>query len=134
DTRVVEAGGDAVRLDHLAVVVLEDVAARAVEHAHRARVERGGVPAALAALAGGPAPEGPDLRVGREPAEEPHRVRAAADARHGRFGELAGAREDLRLGLAADHGLKVTHHGRIRVGTGDRADAVIRGADVGDPV
>ena len=43
DARVVQPGRDRVRLGHLAVVVLEQVRARAVEHARGAACERRGV-------------------------------------------------------------------------------------------
>ena len=47
DTRVVQTGRDRVRLDGLAVVVLEHVGAGTVEHAGATGHDRGGVPAGL---------------------------------------------------------------------------------------
>ena len=52
DARVVETGGDRVRLDDLAIVVLEQVRARAVQDAGRATGQGGGVMAGRDALPG----------------------------------------------------------------------------------
>ena len=54
DARVVEAGRDRVRLDGLAVLVLEHERARAVQHAALAGVDRRRVPAGLEAVAARP--------------------------------------------------------------------------------
>ena len=51
DARVVEAGGDRMGLDDLAVVVAQHVGAVAVQHARATRGQRGGVAAAGDALA-----------------------------------------------------------------------------------
>src|SRR5690606_20011561 len=50
--RVVQTGGDRVRLDRLAVLVLQQVALRAVQHAGGALADRGGVPVGVDAVAG----------------------------------------------------------------------------------
>ena len=110
------------RLRDLAVVVDEHVALAAVQHADAARAERRGVAAGRDALARRLDAEQPHARVADERREQPHRVRAAADARDERVGQPAGLREDLRARLAADHALEVAHEPRIRMRAGDRAD------------
>ena len=79
DAGVVEAGGDGMRLLHLAVRVLQDHGVGALQHAGRAGRERRGVlPQPVAGAAGLHADE---LDVVREQRmKEPDRIRAAADA------------------------------------------------------
>ena len=89
DAGVVEAGGDRVRLVDLAVRVLEQVGAVAVQHAGAAAGQRGGVLAAVEAAAGGFDAEHPDVGVVEEGEEQAHRVRAAADRGDQRVGEAA---------------------------------------------
>jgi hypothetical protein len=50
------------------------------------------------------------------------------------IGQATVIGEHLRARFAADDGVEVAHHARIRIGTGDGADDVERIADVGHPV
>ena len=82
DARVVEPGRDRVGLRHLAVLVLQQVRARAVQHAGGATGQRRGMPA------GQPLPRGLDadearVRLADEAGQQADGVRAAADAGHG---------------------------------------------------
>ena len=135
DARIVEPGGDRVRLGDLAVVVAEHVRARAVQHADAARASasrRGGrvsmpspaasTPKSLTVLSGTKA-------WNRPMAFEPPPTQATQ-----RVGQPPLGLLDLRARLAADHRLQLAHERRVRVRAGDRADDVVGGADVGDPV
>ena len=135
DARVVEARGDRVRLDGLAVVVLQQVAHRAVQHAgRRRRANRRRVPAGLDALAAGldadEAHAASSMKRWKMPiALEPPPTQAMTAS-----GQPAGELEHLRAGLLADDLVEVADHLGERVRAGDGADQVVRRVDVGDPV
>ena len=112
DARVVEPGADRVRLEHLAVLVLQEQRAHAVHDAGHAAAHRRAVVTRLE-----PEPAGFDAdepRVGVDEAGEgPDRVRAAADARDDDVG--VGAAEEraaLLARLVADDPLELAHHPR----------------------
>ena len=134
DAGVVEAGADRVRVEGLAVVVLHQVAAGAVQHAGRARRQRRRVPAGLDAVAAGLAADQRDGLVRDERVEDAHRVAAAADAGDHRVGQPADEVEHLLPRLDADDALEVADHHRERVRPDHGADDVVRRLDVGDPV
>src|SRR5690606_41463106 len=56
-----------------------------------------------------------------------------ADAGDHGVGEPPLLLQNLRPGLAADHGLEVPHHGGVRVHAHHGADEVVRGLHVGHP-
>ena len=122
------------RRRHLAVVVLQQIAQAAVQHAGRAGAQRGAVVAALEPVARGLDPDQLHLGVVEEGGEDADRVGAAADAGDDGARQPAEALEHLLPRLAADHRLEVAHHPGIGIGADDRADDVVRGGDVGDPV
>ncbi len=138
---VVEAGTDAVRLHDLAVLVLQQVGAVAVQNAGCAGRERCGVFTAGQALTRRlHADEARALErdVG---VEQPHGVAAAAHAGNHRVGLRTGwpaqFRDHLRhllQALVADDALEVAHHRRIRVRPGHGADDVEGVFDVRHPV
>ncbi len=66
--------------------------------------------------------------------EQPHGVRAAADAGKQRVGQAAFGFLHLLSRLVADHALEVAHNRRVGMRARDRADAVERVRHVGDPV
>ena len=66
--------------------------------------------------------------------EQPHRVRAAADAGDERIRQPALGGEHLLARLVADDRLEIAHHHRIRMRAGDGADAIERRVDIGHPV
>ena len=86
------------RLDGLAVLVLEDEGAGAVQHAAVAGVDGRGVPAGLDAVAAGLEAVDRDVGVVEERGEQPDRVGAAADARRDRVGQPAVLLEALARG------------------------------------
>src|SRR5712692_1793606 len=66
--------------------------------------------------------------------EQADRVRPAAHAGEKEVRQAAFGFEDLGASLAPDDGLKIAHHLRIGMRAEHRAEQVVRGADVGDPV
>ena len=80
DAGVVQAGRDGVRLDGLAVVVLHEVGAGAVQHAGLAERDGGRVAAGFDAVAAGLEAVDLDRGVIEEAVEDADRVGAAADA------------------------------------------------------
>ena len=151
------------RLLNLAVGSLQKVGARAVEHAHDAVREGGGVLVGLGAV-GQPRTvlaarlDAHDLhmslgriqaRVGvvEEGGEHADGVRTASDARddhvrqttrtngEGRVAMFSlGLVEHLRTRLVADHRLQIAHDVREGMGSNGRADDIVRRADISHPV
>jgi hypothetical protein len=98
----------------------------AVQHAGATRRERRRVLAGVQAMPRRFRAVDRDARVVEERMEQADRVRAAADARDERIGQLAVPLEHLRARLAADDRVEVAHERRIRVRSRDRADDVER--------
>jgi hypothetical protein len=97
-------------------------------------VQHRGPPGAEAGRAAGLDADEPHVEIVDEPREEPDRVRAAPDAGQRDLGQPPLGLEDLRAGLAADHGLQLTDDLRVRRRPDARADQIVRVLDVGDPV
>src|SRR4051794_39721424 len=132
---VVEAGRDGVRLGDLTVLVLHDGGERPVQHARpAAHGERRAVASRLDALAGGLDADEPHVRVVDERGERPHRVGAAPDTRDDAVRQPSRALQERCARLVADDALQVAHERGVRRGPDDRADDVVGGRDVGDPV
>ena len=123
DARVVQSGGDRVRLDGLAVLVLQQVAARAVQHPGRRRRESWPRAGRSRRRRRRPRCRPGARRVVREEAWkmpmafEPPPTQAATAS-----GQPAGELEHLRAGLLADDPLEVAHDHRERVRAGDGAE------------
>src|SRR6478609_6772980 len=66
--------------------------------------------------------------------EYTNRVRSPAYAGDDLRGQFTFQLEDLRAGLASDHGMEVAHHGGIRMCSQNAAKQVMCIANVGDPV
>ena len=121
--------------EDLAVVVLQQIGAVAVEHARAAAVHRGGVAVRhVEAVAGGLDAVDLDVGVVEEGMEEADGVGAAADAGDDGVGQAAFLLHDLLARLGADHRLEVAHHLRIGVRAGGGADQVVGRLDIGHPV
>mmetsp|Transcript_19494 Transcript_19494/g.49213 ORF Transcript_19494/g.49213 Transcript_19494/m.49213 type:complete len:530 (+) Transcript_19494:73-1662(+) len=131
---VVKACADRVRLRDLAVIALQQEGARAVEHAGPAERERGAVLVGVGARATCLHAEDAHLLVILEWVEHPDGVRATAHTRNDHIGELAHLLERLSLGLAANDRLEVAHDRGERVRADGRADDVVGGTHVSDPV
>ena len=134
DARVVEPGRDRVRLDRLAVLVLQHEGLRAVQHAGAAAFDGCRVPRRVDAVAGRLHAVELDAFVVEEGVEHADRVGAAADARDDGIGKPAGLVEQLRPRLFADDLLEVAHHRGERMGARRRAEDVVRRLDARDPV
>lgn len=119
---------------HLPVVVLQQVGPGAVEDTRLAQQQRRCVVAGGARpVAGGLHADEP-YGVVHEGAPDAQRVAAGADAGHDGVGELAGGVQELGPGLLPDHRLEPLHHGRIGVRADGRAQQVVGGVGLGDPV
>ena len=122
------------RRSDLAVRILDQHRERTVQHAGLPRAERCGVLAARDPAPGCFHTDQADAGLADERVEDPHRVRATADARGDDVGEPALPLEDLRARLFADHLLELTDEQRERMWPNDGADHVVRGLDVRHPV
>ncbi len=134
DAGIVQAGGHRMGLDDLAVVVTDHVGAVAVQHARAAGGDRGGMAAGSDALAGGFGAVDLHPRIVEEGMEQADGVAAAADAGADRVRQAAVVLEHLRARLAADDGVEVAHHARIRIRAGNGADDVEGVLHIGHPV
>src|SRR5215472_13451292 len=88
----------------------------------------------LHAVPGGLTADEPYILVRNERVEQPDRVRPSSDTRDRRIRQPAGSLEDLTAGLHADDALEIANHCREGMGASDRAEDIVRGLDVGDPV
>src|SRR4051794_7029549 len=113
DARVVQTGGDRVRLEDLAVLISEHRRHRSVEDPEAPGAERGSVAPGLEPLPPGLDPDELD-RVVEERGEEADGVRPTAHARDDPLRQRVLDLERLRARLVADHALQVAHEGRIR--------------------
>ena len=134
DARVIQAGRDGMRLDDLAVLVLQQIGAVAVQNTREAGRERRRVLAGVDALARRLDADELHARLVDVRVEDAHRVRAAADAGDDVVRLAARHLRHLHAAFLADHGLEVAHHHRVRVRARDRADDVEGVFDVRDPV
>ncbi len=122
------------RLDDLAVLVLHQVGAVAVQDARRAGRQRRGVATGLDAVTAGLDADQARLLVRDVVVKDAHGVAAATDTGDHGVGLTADHLRHLHHALLADHRIEIAHHHRIRVRTGHGADDVERALDVGDPV
>src|SRR5208283_2474002 len=99
---IVEAGADRVGLGDLAVVVLQEVGERAVQHARLAPRHRRAVLSAREPVAGSLDAIEPHRALADEAMEGADRVRAAADAGQHRVGKASLPLLDLKSDLLAD--------------------------------
>ena len=76
----------------------------------------------------------PNLGIIDEGGEQTHRIRSTTDARDRRIRKPTLDGQDLLAGLASDHAVEVAHHPREGSRPGDRAQKVVRGVDVGNPI
>ena len=114
--------------------VLQQVAQRPVQHPGTPLAQRRRRAPAPEPLPRRLHPDQRDLPVAGEGVEHPHRVRAAAHARHNRRREPPLHLEDLAARLAPDHRLEVAHHAGERVRPHDRTDDAVGAGHVGHPV
>src|SRR3954453_8417187 len=133
DTGVIQPGRDRMRFDDLAVLVLQQERAGAMQYADGAAADGRGMPAGLDAVAAGLHPDQADPWIVQECVKDADRVRAAADTGGDRVRQPASPLEHLRARLEADDALEVADDHRERMGPADRAEQVEGVADIGDP-
>ena len=137
---IVQAGADAVRLRHLAVVVLQNIGPVAMQHTGAAALYGCRMLAALQSRAGCFHPDQAGVGVGDIGVKNPHGVAAAAHAGHHRVGlfvrglHLRQHGRHLFYAFLADHALEVAHHHGVRVGAGHGTDDVEGVVHIGYPV
>src|SRR6185437_52451 len=119
---------------HLAVLVLQEVAERPVQHARRAARKRRRMTLCVESLARCLDAHQLDFAIRHECVKDSHRVRSAADAGHHGCRQPARALENLRSRFRADHRLQVTHNTWIGSRPDHRADDVVAISHVRYPV
>ncbi|MPM47170.1 hypothetical protein SDC9_93878 [bioreactor metagenome] len=140
DAGVVQARADGVRLGDLAILILQDESAVAVQHARGAALQRRGVLAAIQAFTSGFHADQARLFERDVGVEDAHGIAATAHAGDDGVGLLGGDMlvlehlGHLREAFRADHALEVAHHHRIRVRASDGADDVEGVVHIGHPV
>ena len=105
-----------------------------MEDARRAAGDGRRVPAGLDPVAGRLRHGQADVQLADEPRQQPDGVGAAADAREREVGQPPFDGHQLGRRLVADAPLEVAHHRRVRMRAHRRAQHVVGGRDVGDPV
>ena len=100
DARIVEAGRDRMALQDLAVVVLKQIGAVAVQHAGATALQRGRMVRAVQPAPGRLDADQPHARVLDEGVEQADGVRSAADRRDAGVGQLLAPGQHLDPGLA----------------------------------
>src|SRR2546430_9196216 len=134
DGGVIETGGHRMGQFDLAFVVGEQESFRSLEHAEASALETGCMFAAANAFAAGFDADHPNISVLQEWMEQSDRVAAAADAGDEQIRQALFAFENLAACFNADDALKIADHHRVRVRTKNRAQYIMSGADVGDPI
>ena len=131
--RIVKARGNGVRFDRLAILVLQNVGAGAVQHAWRPGADGGGVAARLDAVSPGLNTQQGDVIVD-EIVELPDGVGSATHARDDVGGQAAEPFQHLRPRFGRNDALELPHHGGERMRPADGADEVMGVVDGGHPV
>ncbi|MBI3555027.1 MAG: hypothetical protein HY074_02035 [Deltaproteobacteria bacterium] len=131
---VVQAGRDAVGLEHLPRLVLKKIGKRAVKYPGRATRETRGMLAAGNADAASFDAGHRDAGIIDERVKQADGIASAAHARNELIGQLARLFQNLPARLDADDRLKVAHDERIRVRAECRAQAIICIAHIADPI
>jgi hypothetical protein len=134
DRGVVEAGADAVGELDLAIFILEDVRARALQHAEGTALKTGGVLFGHDAFAAGFNAKHFDGRVFEKWIKQANGVRTAADAGDKMVGQAFFFFENLAAGFVADNALEISDHHRVGMRAVRGAQNVMSGADIGDPI
>ena len=134
DAGVVQPGGNGVHRGDLAVLVLTEVGFHAVKDAQPPGGDGGRRLGRVHAPPRGLAADESDGGLADKVVEGPDGVGAAAHAGHHRVGQLALLLPELLPDLPGDDGLEVPDDGGERMGTHDRAQAVVGVADAARPL
>ncbi len=134
DARIVEPSGNRVRVQGLAIGVLQQVGPHPVDHPGGAAGQRGRVPAGGQAVAARFTADQAHALVRDEGVEHADRVRPAAHAGDHGVRQASRRADHLLPGFNADDALKIPDHDGERVRAHHRADAVVGGLNRGNPV
>src|SRR5438132_11547043 len=118
----------------LSMIVLKDIRVGALQNAGRAASEACGMVAQGCPSSTSLDSDQLDLLVLQELVKDTNGVGAAADTGDHCGWKLAFSFKNLRAGLAANHGMKIAHHGGIRMSAQNAAEQVMGVADIGDPI
>src|SRR5689334_11337342 len=135
--RIIKTSGDGMSRSYLAVVVLQDVAHRSLQHSGApaaARVEARRVLAQLVSRAAGFDADHLDGSVAEKWMKQTNRVGAAADTRDQRIRQTTFAFQNLRTRFTSDHTVKIAHHERVRMWTKRAAEQVVGIGNIRDPI
>src|SRR5579862_5482164 len=94
----------------LAVIVLQQIAAGALQNSGSSPGETGRMLAQLRAMPAGFDADEANIRIGNESVEDADRVAAAADAGDDRIRRAAFLLHDLCTGFKTDHTMEIAHH------------------------
>ncbi|MCY1391613.1 hypothetical protein D9M71_64610 [compost metagenome] len=134
DARVVQAGGNRVGVGDLAVAVLQQVGAVAVQYARDAAGQACGVFVGIDAVAAGFNTDDVYAQVVEERVEQAHGIGAAANTGNQAVGQATFLGVQLLFGFLADDRLEVANHCRVRMRASHGANQVEGVVDVGNPV
>ncbi len=134
DARVIQAGGDAFCIADLAVLVLKQIGASAVQNTDSAPAEGGTVLGGLESFAAAFHADQSDLRIVEKSRKDADGVGAAPHAGRYDVRQPAGLFKALSASFLPNGGLKVPHNRRIRMRTAGRSKQVEGVFDVGCPV
>src|SRR5438477_4952804 len=134
DGGVIEPGRDGMGEFDLAFFVGQQKSFRSLEHTKPSALKPRGVFATSNAFATRLDADHPYLSIFEEWMKQTDGIAAAADARHQQIRLPSLAFEDLAARFNTDDALKIAHHHRVRVRAEDRAQYIMSGPDVGDPI
>src|SRR5262249_9595868 len=119
---------------NLSGLVLQNVGISSLQYSWQSAMKSSRMFAQLFSATTGFATDQLDLLLADELVKNSNRVRSTAYAGYDRRRQLAFGFHDLCPRLAANYGVKVAHHGRIRMCPQDTPQQIMRGPHVGDPV
>ena len=131
---IVQSSGDGMGRLGLAVLVLENEGAHAMQHADLSCRDSRGMPLRLNALSASLESVERDVGVGNEIGEDAERIRTTTNTCRHCIGQSAVAIKKLSARLGTDHPLELSDHHREGMWTRHRADYIVGVVDRGDPV
>src|SRR5215472_7895922 len=134
NTWIIEAGGDAVRLDHLAVLILQEIGERAMQYPRASGHQSRGMFTARDPAASGLYPNQPDRLIRGERREQTYRIAASSHTGHCEIRQTSKRFETLRTGFTPYYRLKISHHSWIGVRAYRRSNQVVGTFYIGHPV
>src|SRR6267378_5655143 len=118
----------------LALFVGEQKSFRPLQNAEAPALKTGGVFSAANAFATSFNSDHSNMSIVQKRMEQANGVAAAADTGDEQIRQTTFAFENLMARLNANDALKIAHHHGVRMGTEDRAQYIMSGAHVRDPI